>query len=485
VSRRSQGHGCEVVFVAAAAVGVVGGVGVPAGPDDAEPGAGEDAYGVCVAAASGAGVAVDAFGPGGGVAGLVGVEGERLARLGVGGIAKGDGALLAAAFGHWDGAAERSRFVGAFGAVEQWPDLGDELAEVDRADRWQRPEQLRPGVLVDGGGDGAVEVAYRLKQGARESRLCEHELGDDFRIEGVRRLGRLSQASEQLASAASPAVRVAAKEGFESGLTQLCGGLRRRLALEEVERDLAVKPCEDCRCTGPMLSERRCELIGRGHARLHVIVAHSHQGLQPARRLVEWSQRSQPVLVGAEQVGEPVGLADVGLRAGALPARPGRVEGVGVDWHYLVAGLEQPIDEQSVRACDRDQKLRRTAELAEPLQRTGDPVLGVREAEALGDGSAFVDDAKLMRSARPIDPDEEPLTSLIDDTYLGSEGPSRVLIRWPSTRLTPNAGRGPSARSGRRDSRWLSESKQARPAPSGRQEHRRTLTSGSDGMVKE
>jgi hypothetical protein len=98
----------------------------------------------------------------------------------------------------------------------------------------------------------------------------------------------------------------------------------------------------------------------------------------------------------------------------------------------------------------------------------------------------LVDDAGLVRPARPIDPDEEhPLTSLIDDTCLGAAGPSRVLIRWPSTRLTPNAGRGPSARSGRRDSSWLSESKRSWPSPSGRQEHRRTLTSSSDGMVEE
>ena len=43
--------------------GVVRGVGVPAGPDDADPGAGHDAVGVGVAFAAGSGVAVDALGP--------------------------------------------------------------------------------------------------------------------------------------------------------------------------------------------------------------------------------------------------------------------------------------------------------------------------------------------------------------------------------------------------------------------------------------
>src|SRR5919201_5912931 len=117
MSRLSQGRGLEVAVVSAAAGGVVGGVGVPAGPDDAQPGAGEDADGVCVAAAAGACVAVDAFGPGGGAAGVVGVEGERFARLRVGRVPEADGALLAAAFGDRGGAAERGRLVGACGAV--------------------------------------------------------------------------------------------------------------------------------------------------------------------------------------------------------------------------------------------------------------------------------------------------------------------------------------------------------------------------------
>ena len=162
------------------------------------------------------------------------------------------------------------------------------------------------------------------------------------------------------------------------------------------------------------------------------------------------------------------------------------MEGVGVNRHHLVAGLEQPVDEQSVRPFNRYWQLAGTADLGQPLKRIADPALAVHEAEVLDDRAGLVDDAELVRSTRPIDSNEHQLTtSLIDDTCLGAEGPSRVLIRWPSTRLTPNAGRGPSARSERRDSQWLSESKQRWPTPSGRQEHRRTLTSGSDAMVKE
>jgi len=47
---------------------VVGGAGLPAAPDDVDPGAGQDAHGVRVVFAAGAGVVVEGRGPGAGVA---------------------------------------------------------------------------------------------------------------------------------------------------------------------------------------------------------------------------------------------------------------------------------------------------------------------------------------------------------------------------------------------------------------------------------
>src|SRR5207244_12108548 len=91
------GEGLGGVSVAG---GVVGLAGVPAGPDDAQPGAGEDADGVWVAAAAGAGAVVDVGGPGAAVAGVVGEGGERLAGAGVAGVAEADGAVGAGGFGH-------------------------------------------------------------------------------------------------------------------------------------------------------------------------------------------------------------------------------------------------------------------------------------------------------------------------------------------------------------------------------------------------
>jgi len=59
--------------------GVVGDAVVPAAPDDVEPGAGEDSYGVGMVVAAGDGAVVEVGGPGVGVAGVAGEVGDCVA----------------------------------------------------------------------------------------------------------------------------------------------------------------------------------------------------------------------------------------------------------------------------------------------------------------------------------------------------------------------------------------------------------------------
>src|SRR5437763_11458606 len=130
MSSLSQALG-GVGLLGAVAGRVVGGAGVPAGPDDAEPGAHEDADGVRVALAAGAGVAVEPGGPGGGVAGIVGPGAERLAGAGVGGPAEAHGPALAGGLGDRHGADLGRGLVGGGGAGEDRAGLGQDLGEVD------------------------------------------------------------------------------------------------------------------------------------------------------------------------------------------------------------------------------------------------------------------------------------------------------------------------------------------------------------------
>ena len=72
--------------------GLVGGVDLPAVPDDVEPGACQDAGGVGVVVSAGAGAVVEVGGPGVGVARVVGEVADGIAQLFVAGPSKADGA---------------------------------------------------------------------------------------------------------------------------------------------------------------------------------------------------------------------------------------------------------------------------------------------------------------------------------------------------------------------------------------------------------
>src|SRR6476659_8490546 len=71
----------EDALEGAVTLGVVGAVGAPAGPDDVDPGAGQDAHGVRVVVSAGAGSPVEVGGPGVGVAGVAGEVADRVAEL--------------------------------------------------------------------------------------------------------------------------------------------------------------------------------------------------------------------------------------------------------------------------------------------------------------------------------------------------------------------------------------------------------------------
>src|SRR4051812_6974241 len=74
---------------------VVGDAVLPAAVDHADPGAGEDAHGVRVVVAAGAGVGVDLGGPGAGVSAVVGEGRDRLAEALVAGPAEVHGVVFA------------------------------------------------------------------------------------------------------------------------------------------------------------------------------------------------------------------------------------------------------------------------------------------------------------------------------------------------------------------------------------------------------
>src|ERR1051326_1181313 len=122
--------------------GIVGDAVEPAAPYDADPGAGEDADGVGVVLAAGAGVVVDLGGPGAGVPAVVGEYGDRGAEPFVAGPAEVPGAVLARFLGDWRAAGERGDGVRPGVGLAAVAPLGEHLGGVDLTRPWQRREDL-------------------------------------------------------------------------------------------------------------------------------------------------------------------------------------------------------------------------------------------------------------------------------------------------------------------------------------------------------
>ena len=73
-------------------------------------------------------------------------------------------------------------------------------------------------------------------------------------------------------------------------------------------------------------------------------------------------QRAPAMAVGAQQVGQQVGVAGIALGAVAAVARAAGLDGVGMDREDLMACLDQGIDDQARGPLDGDaHALRRSA----------------------------------------------------------------------------------------------------------------------------
>jgi len=151
--------------------GVVGDAVLPAVPDDEEPGAGEDADGVGVVVASGAGSVVEVGGPGVGVSGVGGEVGDGVAELFVAGPAEADGAELAGLAGRWCGAGEAGECFGGGEAGAAVTDLGEQAGGADGSGAGQAGEDVlvcvRGELVGDLGGQGAPSCGAETRPPVR------------------------------------------------------------------------------------------------------------------------------------------------------------------------------------------------------------------------------------------------------------------------------------------------------------------------------
>ena len=182
------------------------------------------------------------------------------------------------------------------------------------------------------------------------------------------------------------------------------GALRGGVAFDEGERDRRVHLGEDCRGAGPERFEQAAELVGELHAGGHQVVAAAHQRAQRADLVALRGERLEAVAVGAQQVGEQVGVGGVALGAVAAVARASGLDGVGVDGHDGEACFDQRIDDESGGPFDRNRRALPVAQATLQLGQTGG-IVG--DVEALAHAALAVDHAHRVGAAGPVQPGEE------------------------------------------------------------------------------
>jgi len=389
------------------ALGVVGGVVVPAAPEDASPGASEDADGVRVIAATSARLSIHVGGPGTGMAGVVGPGGEGLTQSLVAGEASGNTAVLAGGAGHGSDAGFGGELLEGIEAQAVIPELGEDLCCVDGAGARKGLEDGAVGMLLQVGVDEAAEVADLLDEGPEDGRECADELalGLAFQSLGLA-LGCSAQTSEQLGRGAASAVGVAFEEAVEALLAEVSGGLGRREVVEEGEGDGAVDVGEDGHGARPEAVQEAAELVGELNAGGDQIVAGAHGRAQGTRLVGRGAQGAEAVAVGAKDVGEDEGIAGIALALGRGVAGACGLEGVGMDGHDGKAGLDQRVDEQPRRTFDRDRELRTRAEAVERADQLRQSLCGVTDAEVKADLAGRIEDTEVVLVAGPVDAGE-------------------------------------------------------------------------------
>lgn len=231
---------------------------------------------------------------------------------------------------------------------------------------------------------------------------AEHDCPPGLSLHGAETADRCgAQPPQQLDGRASARVAVSLQEGRQALLSKATCIRRGGIATQEGERDPGVDGREDPRRARPKAIQLRSQLVGETNSAPHHVLARSGQRPQRLGLIGVPAQDPQAVEVGARQLRQAKGVEAIGLAAGDLIARPRGRQLVGMDRQDGKAGLHQALDEQALRALDRDPA---DAKGAHPCDQLTQPFLGVREKRPLQRRPIAVDDAKGVLFACPVDP---------------------------------------------------------------------------------
>src|SRR5215470_13734321 len=160
---------------------------LPAAPEDAHPGAGEDPDGVRVITAAGPGARIDGSGPPRGMARVVGEGGEGLTQALMARPAEGDAAVLARGVGDGCHAAFASEVLRRGEAAAVVAEFSEDLRGIDLTAPGEALEDGPVGVLVQARRDGGGELLDLGDEGGEHRHQGEDEFatGLALRVAGA------------------------------------------------------------------------------------------------------------------------------------------------------------------------------------------------------------------------------------------------------------------------------------------------------------
>ena len=287
-----QERGAAVFF------GVVRCVLGPAFPQDAKPGAREDAHGMGMIAATCTSGGVDLRGPGRRVAGVAGPRGDGAAQAMVAGPAEADAARFAALVGHGRNARLGGQLLLGEEAFAHVAELGEDLRRVGASGAREAHEDVTVGQLCDFVFDARGELGDLHYERGQHAYQGTHEVafGVLFQLAGRAR-GGLPEALQQFDGGSPAAVLLTREEAGEAFFPQVCGALGHRDSVGG--REAMAESDIDGRRPGPEALEQGAQLIGERDTLGDQVIAGAHQRSQRLDRIPRGRQAAEPMCVGA------------------------------------------------------------------------------------------------------------------------------------------------------------------------------------------
>ncbi len=332
---------------------------------------------------------------------------DREAQAFVAGVAEYDAAALAGSMRHRGDAGLGGELVLRLETLGVLTELSNDLCSVHLAGAREGHHDLTCGGLCDVMLDAAGEDGNALDQCAEHSdeRLDELALGFLLELAGEAS-GGCAQALEENGRGTTSAVAMSCQKRRKTLLAEPSRAARGWVALEEGERDRRVDVSEDGASAGPEAVEQRPELVRDRHPLGHQVVAGADDSTQSPDLVGRRPQPSETVSIGAQHVGEDVGIARVALAASGPVARSARLQRVRVDRHDGVSGIDERIHHEATGTLDGDGELSGRRNPGEPAKEPTQPLCSVLHIELRDDGALLVDDAGGMLSTTPVESSE-------------------------------------------------------------------------------